>query len=314
MAGRLALEYIHPTAPISTSQAGDIRRSAPLDLVRLTPLMEVTRGRPDILVGVVDGPIALDHPDLTGEHIREVPGKGSATCIRADNAACIHGTYVTGILAARRNSVAPGICPDCTLVVRPIFVETTSANDVIPSSTSEQLAAAIVETIEAGVRVINLSAALAHPSTKGQRELEDALNYAASRRVILVVAAGNQGTIGSSAITGHPWVIPVIACDLRGMPLNQSNLGRSIGRLGLSAPGDRIISLGAVGGPLALVGTSAAAPFVTGTIALLWSEFPLASATEIKLALKHTTTTRRTTIVPPLLDACAAYQVMAQVR
>lgn len=181
----------------------------------------------------------------------------------------------------------------------------------MPSATPEELAAAIIETIEAGARVINLSAALAQPSPKGQRELEEALDHAARRGVIVVAAAGNQGAIGSSAITRHQWVISVVACDLRGRPMSQSNLGSSIGRRGLSAPGAEITSLGVNGAPLTFGGTSAATPFVTGTIALLWSEFPAATATEVKFTATQAYTRRRITIVPPLLDAWAAYQVMA---
>jgi subtilisin family serine protease len=128
--------------------------------------------------------------------------------------------------------------------------------------------------------------------------------------VIVIVAAGNQGTVGSTAITCHPWVIPVVGYDLQGRPMNHSNLGGSIGRRGLGAPGDRITSIGANGKPLTLGGTSAAAPFVTGAIALLWSEFPAATATEMRFAATQAHMPRRTTVVPPLLDAWAAYQVM----
>ena len=39
-------------------------------------------------------------------------------------------------------------------------------------------------------------------------------------------------------------LIPVAACDLQGRPLNESNLGSSIGRRGLMAPGVAITSLG----------------------------------------------------------------------
>ena len=92
--------------------------------------------------------------------------------------------------------------------------------------------------------------------------------------MIVVAAAGNQGALGSSAITRHPWVIPVVACDDRGRPTNESNLGGSIGRRGLSALGAGVTSLAAEGEPLTLGGTSVAAPFVTGAIALLWSDFP----------------------------------------
>jgi subtilisin family serine protease len=180
----------------------------------------------------------------------------------------------------------------------------------MPSATPEELAQAILDCIDAGARVLNISAALAQPSMKNERTLEEALDQAARRGVIVVAAAGNQGTLGSTAITCHPWVIPVVAYDLQGRPMNHSNLGSSIGRRGLGAPGDRITSLGAQGEPLTFGGTSAAAPFVTGAIALLWSEFPTATATEIKLAATHARIPRRTTVVPPLLDAWAAYQTM----
>jgi subtilisin family serine protease len=81
------------------------------------------------------------------------------------------------------------------------------------------------------------------------------------------------------------------------------------------APGEGITSLGTGGSPLTLGGTSVAVPFVTGTIALLWSEFPDASAVEVRSAVTGGGyTRRRTTVVPPLLDAWAAYEAMAKVR
>ena len=285
----------------------------PLDLVKLTALMEHTSGRPEIIVGLLDGPVATDHPDLVGEHIREVPGGPHGICRHANSAACMHGTFVAGILSAKRGSPTPAICPNCTLLVSPIFKELPSGNGPLPSATPEELAAAIIACIDAGTRVINLSLALAQPSAKKEQELEEALNQAVWRGVIVVAAAGNQGTLGSSAITRHPSVIPVVAFDRQGRPMSQSNLGKSIGRRGLGAPGDAITSLGAGGQPLTFGGTSVAAPFVTGTIALLWSEFPNATATQIKLAVTQAAAPRRTTVVPPLLNAWAAYQYMATV-
>ena len=180
----------------------------------------------------------------------------------------------------------------------------------MPSATPLELAAAILDCIESGARIINLSAALAQPSASGEQELERALDYSARRGVIVVAAAGNQGTIGSSAITRHPWVIPVVACNLDGRPLGQSNLGNSIGRRGMSAPGENITSLSSSGGTMTSGGTSAAAPFVTGAIALLWSEFPEASAGTIKLAIFGEASSRRPSIVPPLLNAGAAHQIL----
>jgi len=279
-----------------------------LDAVGLTALMKLTSGRPGIVVGLIDGPVIKEHPDLNIDLIREVAGKFRGACSHLDSAACKHGTFVAGILCAKRNSAAPAICPDCTLLVRPIFSERAMANSDMPSAKPDELAEAILDCVNAGAHVLNISASIAQPSTQSERTLAQALGEAARRGVIVVVAAGNQGTLGSTAITGHPWVIPVVAYDSAGMPLSQSNLGRSIGRMGLGAPGDRITSLGTAGEPLTSGGTSAAAPFVTGAIALLWSEFPNAPAGAIKLAITLSRFARRATVVPPLLDAWGAYQ------
>lgn len=278
-----------------------------LDLVTLTPLMERTSGRRDVTIGLIDGPVALGHPELASPNIHEI---GSGACARAESAACLHGTFVAGILSARRATVAPAICPGCTLLVRPIFAEATGADGVTPSATPKALAAAIVDCLAAGARVVNASVALAEPAMRSEYEVERALDHAARRGVIVVAAAGNQGTLGSTAVTRHPWAIPVVAYDLEAKPVGQSNLGSSIGRRGLGAPGERITSIGANGRPLTLGGTSAAAPFVTGAIALLWSQFPAATAIEVKAAIAQAYAPRRRTVVPPLLDAWAAYQVM----
>jgi subtilisin family serine protease len=58
-------------------------------------------------------------------------------------------------------------------------------------------------------------------------------------------------------------------------------------------------------------GTSAAAPFVTGAMALVWSLAPRASAAELRLAFLHARGEGRTSVTPPLLDAEAAYRTLA---
>jgi subtilisin family serine protease len=283
-----------------------------LNLVQLAPLMNLISGGPEIVIGLMDGPVAMNRPDLAAEAVRGIGGGPHAECTRSSGAACIHGTFTAGILCAKRGSPAPAICPGCTLLVRPIFKESAAENGAMPSATPEELAKAIVECIKAGARVLNLSIAFAQPSSRGECELEEALDYAARLGIIVVAAAGNQGALGSSVITRHPWVIPVAACDLRGKPVGQTNLGSSVGRRGLLAPGEGVTSLGAEGAPLSLGGTSVAAPFVTGTIALLWSMFPRASVAEVKHAVMMSAYgRRRTTVVPPLLDAWASYQTMA---
>jgi subtilisin family serine protease len=291
---------------ITATQSADA-----LDLVKLTPLMERSSGRPEVLIGLIDGPVAMSHLELNVNNIREVSGTIPGACSRASSVACTHGTFVAGILCGKRGSAAPSVAPNCTLLVRPIFSETTTDQAEMPSATPEELARAIIESIDAGAHVLNLSAALTHQSPRRESSVEQALDYAARRGVLVVAASGNHGTVGSSAITRHQWVLPVISCDRQGRPTPESNLGGSIGKNGLGAPGEGVTSLGADGEPQTFDGTSAAAPFVTGTIALLLSEFPTASAAEVKLAIAGRGRESRACIVPPLLDAWSAYQALA---
>ena len=92
--------------------------------------------------------------------------------------------------------------------------------------------------------------------------------------------------------------------------MSESNLAGSIGRRGLCAPGDNLTSLGSDGHAVTLSGTSVAVPFVTGATALLWSAFPSTASALVRLAVTQASTPRRASLVPPLLDAEAAYQVL----
>jgi subtilisin family serine protease len=282
-----------------------------LDLVKLYPLMERTSGRAEIVIALIDGPVLMENTSLWSGNIRNLDTKLPVACAQAGSAACMHGTFVAGILHAKRSSPAPAICPDCTLLIRPIFPESAAGSGEMPSASPDELGEAIVQSVDAGARVLNMSVGLNRTSTEGDRNLLDALHYAAVRGAIPVAAAGNQGTVGSSAITHHPWVLPVAACDGQGRPAHETNLGNSIGRNGLSAPGVDISSLGPDGKSRSFRGTSAAVPFVTGAIALLWSEFPRVRADQIRFALTQANGKRHATVVPPLLNAWAAWQALA---
>lgn len=273
--------------------------------------MARTAGRREVVVGLLDGPVAIGHPDLASASIRELTGV-AGRCTQVSSSVCRHGTFIAGILTARRGCGAPAICPGCSLLVRPVFGETTGEVERLPSASPQQLAEAIGECVDSGAWVLNLSAASPEPSTRVEQQLRDALDYAASRDVIVVAAAGNQATLGSSAITRHPWVLPVVGYGSDRRPQVQSNLGASIGRRGLGAPGEDIASLDPAGGLGTQAGTSVAAAFVTGAIALLWSEFPDATAVEVKAAVTHGQGQRRTSVTPPLLDAWAAHGVLSR--
>ena len=277
------------------------------ELVGLPAVMERSRGSAAVTIAVIDGPVAVEQPDLAHARIRTLGG--NAACTRASSYACTHGTLVAGALVARRGSPAPAIAPECTLLVCPIFGEsemTPGPTGGVPSATPGELAAALQASIDAGARVINISASLLHRPVGEERNLEHALDAAASREVLVIAAAGNQSQLASSSLTRHPWVIPVAACSADGRVLELSNLGPSVGR-GLLAPGERVVSLGSDGRPQMFSGTSAAAPFVTGAAALLCSLFPRAAGGTVRRALCGNGVRRR--IVPPLLDAWSSLHV-----
>lgn len=275
-----------------------------LVVVKLRNLMRMTSGTPNIKIGLIDGPVAVRHNDLDDVKIQEIPG-GKGECTHLSSSACSHGTFVAGMLNGKRGTRTPAICPNCTLIVRSIFSEEMK----FPSASPDELASAICDCINAGARIINMSFELTHQS-KRLENLRRALDYAAKHEAIVVAATGNNGTIGSSIVTNHPWVISVAACNSQGMPMGISNFGSSLGKWGLMAPGENVRSLSANGGYTTKSGTSFAAPYVSGTIGLLWSLFPDADAVSLRSAVLQSHE-RRKSIIPPLLDAEKAYRCMA---
>jgi subtilisin family serine protease len=304
-----------PTNSVVRKEAPQAARvvAAYFKLIRIEALMARTEGREDLVVALIDGPIVAGLAALPYSRICTV-SPAAPYCSTPDSTACEHGTFVAGILLASRNSLTPGLCPGCTVLVYPIFTEPSSTNGRTLSASAEKLAAAIVACVEAGARIVNLSLSVLPSTSRGARELGLALDMAARRGVIVVAAAGNDGTVGSGGLAIHPCVIPVTSCDLAGAALDSTNLGATIGRRGLAAPGSQVTSLRPDGSYGQKTGTSAAAPFVTGSIALLWSAEPHANAQLIRESILRPHAGRRKSITPPLLDAGMAYDFMRAQR
>ncbi|MDB9518930.1 S8 family serine peptidase [Roseofilum reptotaenium CS-1145] len=280
-----------------------------LELINIKPLLAATSGRPEIVVGIIDGPVEGSHEDLQAASLRTLPAASEVIGQTKESIGCVHGTFVAGIICAQRGSQAPGLCPDCTVLVKPILCDTGDFEQCL-KVTPENLACALREMIDAGAKIINLSLGLPTTSLQEQRFLQEAFDYALQKGVLIVGAAGNQGRIGQMALFDHPWTIPVAACNMQGDWHFKSNSGISVGKSGLRAPGVNTISTSSSGGYMPMTGTSAAAPFVSGTAALLWSLFPQATAEEIRRAILRPDI-RRTSMIPPLLNAEASWKALS---
>ncbi len=281
----------------------------------LDRVMAVCDGDPSITIGLLDGPVDSGNPGfaeeaLTGAAITRAHTLSGDTAA-SDGTATRHGTAVAGVLAAQRSSGAPAICPGCRVLVRPVLADGADGDEGHPVARPEDLAAGIAECVAAGVRLVNLSAGFVTAGSQNE-PVRNALDLAARRGVIVVVAAGNSGGLGGSPTVSHPSVVPVTSCDETGRPLPGGNLGISVGRRGVRAPGTPVESLGPrsadLGRPLTtLSGTSLSTAFVTGALALAWSAAPSLPGAVLQLALTGARSARRG-IVPPLLDAVSLYR------
>jgi subtilisin family serine protease len=130
-----------------------------------------------------------------------------------------------------------------------------------------------------GARVINVSLG----TFVDDGALEDAVAYARSRNAIVVAAAGNAPGIRAYP-AGDAGALAVAGSDVNGQLYSWSNAGSWIQ---LAAPGSNITT-SPNGSYADFVGTSAAAPVVSGIAAFLLSADPGATDDEIVSALEQT--------------------------
>jgi hypothetical protein len=143
----------------------------------------------------------------------------------------------------------------------------------------ENAVAAIYFAVNHGAKVINAS----WGGNDYSQALSDAIGYAASKNVVFVTAAGNDGVNNDQASSYPadfrlPNTISVAAVDEAGNLASFSNYGPTT--VDLAAPGVDIRST-VPGGFATYSGTSMAAPFVTGVVALVAGVHPGYSAAQL---------------------------------
>jgi subtilisin family serine protease len=140
------------------------------------------------------------------------------------------------------------------------------------------LAQGVMDAVDRGAQVINMSiGAIGDSPVLGQ-----AIAYAQQRGAVIVAAAGNSGTDGVLYPARYAGVLAVGAVDADGRQMYFSNRGE---RLDLMAPGLGVTAAGIDGESITFSGTSAAAPFVAGAVAGIWSESPGLSSSEVAALL-----------------------------
>jgi serine protease len=178
-----------------------------------------------------------------------------------------HGTHVAGTIAQSTNNNygVAGIAYKAKIM--PLKVLSNGGGGTVGD-----IAEAIHFAADHGADVINLSLGGGGDTAV----LKEAIDYAYSKKVVIVAAAGNSGDNSSSYPARYPHVIGVSALDASGNKAPYSNFGAGVD---ISAPGgsnegkilQETIDPVKGGEPvfLGLQGTSMAAPHVAGVAALI---------------------------------------------
>ncbi len=209
-----------------------------------------------VTVAILDSGVDATHPDLAGK----VTANLDMTDVHDGSGT--HGTHVAGIAAATTNN-GVGVAA----VGWNVSLLSIKVLDVEGSGFTSWVINGIDEAVNRGAKVINLSLA----TTIFEQQLQDAVNRAYSRGVLVVAAAGNnddQG--GTSTSPKYPaamnHVLSVAATVESGAVAPFSRRGPLVD---LAAPGNGLVTTTTGGGYTVASGTSVASPMVAGAAALL---------------------------------------------
>jgi subtilisin family serine protease len=180
-----------------------------------------------------------------------------------------HGTHVAGTIAALNNGVGlTGVAPNARIMA----IRMGNVDSFGRFTNAGNLAQAIRYAVDNGARVINMSL-----SWSDSAELRSALAYAASRNVITVSAAGNEGFSSPSTPASYAtqYGLSVGAVDRYGSVAYFSNRAGFNNQIQhMVAPGVDVYST-LPGNRYGLQnGTSMATPHVAGVVALMLSANP----------------------------------------
>jgi len=278
-----------------------------LEMINAPVAWDITRGsREHSKIAIIDSGFDTQHEDLRDNISSFSQLFGPPNVSDWQN----HGTAVAGLAAAVGDN-GRGITGVCWFASLKLFGLGSVRGGIMRSL----YLGAIILAVDSGARVINLSLGAGPFSSESERRaneafLRPAFRYAKSRDVLFVVAAGNDDT---NAINFVPQsfaedqelrnhILIVGACTSRGRRAGYSNWGNIVE---IAAPGGgrwTVLTI-PISDPMFIlmpgsrygderylifsfsVGTSFAAPLVTGTAGLLLAVNPNLTARQLKHSL-----------------------------
>ncbi|MFZ2325119.1 MAG: S8 family serine peptidase [Ignavibacteriaceae bacterium] len=290
-----------------------------LEKIKAYDAWEITQGSDSVLLGIIDTGIDYEHPDLVNQiffNSGEIgfDNKGNdkrSNRVDDDGNGFIddyqgwdftdrvgfpfdstggdyltwdnnpfddqgHGTYVAGIAAAQSNNSIgiSGVAPKIKLLNLRAF-------DPGGYGEEDDVAAAILYAVKMGCKVINMS----FGDEAFSYVLRDVIQYAYSQDVVLVASSGNSGADAPHYPSGYSEVICVGNSTEQDYIAGSSNYGST---LDIVAPGSSIVTTAKNNSYASISGTSASAPFVSASAALILSINNFTNE-EVKQILKSTT-------------------------
>ncbi len=275
-----------------------------LSKIHASEAWDTCRGSSEVIVAVIDTGIDYDHPDLQGNLWTNESERDGLPWVDDDDNGYIddirgynfvaysndprddhgHGTAIAGIIAAVGNNETDiaGLC--WTARIMPVKVLGAGGD-----GTAADAVPAIYYAVTNGADIISGS----WGGAEGSNALRDAIAYAHDEGVVVVAAAGNNGSGEPYYPAAYPEVISVAATDSDDQRWYLSNYGDWVD---IAAPGRDIVSLRATlpsqatrtGVVTRMSGTSLAAPHVSGTCALLLAANPFLRCDELHRILTAT--------------------------
>jgi thermitase len=260
-----SVEYAEPDYVVKAIGTPDDRLFSDqwgLTKIQAQEAWDVTTGNPNIKIAILDSGIDQDHEDLAAKITTNQNFTSSTTVDDLYG----HGTFVAGIAAAITNNGGgiAGVGYNSSLMNIKVIDDTGMGY-------ISWTANGIIWAADNGAKVINLSLG----GFGNSQTLEDAVNYAWNRGVVVVAASGNNGNTTHLYPAYYPNCISVAATDSDDKKTSFSNYGEGVD---VAAPGMDIYSTstnhasmtGGLNYGIAQ-GTSFAAPFVAGLAGLIWS-------------------------------------------